>query len=121
MEKLRFSNGQFQPKGFFAQIKDQWENMRCMPLMEYQTGQDDFMVSNLKLTSVGIEFEIDMSIMFDPKLSFSGNVIRPYANRNDIFLVPFDPFFTNLDTYLQQVDQEITEGFLLPNNLYFDN
>ena len=33
------------------------------------------------------------------------------------FVLPFDRYFDNLDTYLQQIDQEITDGFLVPNNL----
>ena len=60
----------------------------------------------------GIEIQADFCL----PTHFSGEVIE-LDNGN--FVLPFDPEnFDDIDHYLQQCGDEITEGYLLPNNLF---
>lgn len=60
----------------------------------------------------GIEIQADFCL----PTHFSGDVIE-LANGN--FVVPFEPeYFDNIDTYFEKCSDEITEGYLLPNNLF---
>ena len=106
------------PKSFYESLKNQWDSMQCLPLSEYELNIDgEFMVVHFDFTNQGITFTVDLTGMFEPKIHFSGEVCKPYANRDDIFMLPFDPDFDKLDHYLRQIDQEIIEGFLIPNDL----
>ena len=107
-------------------MSGQWDNMitrGVMPLMEYQTGEDDYLIVNIELhhnkRCMWFEFNID-PVQAD-KVWFSGDV-KPYNRNkkvNSWFKLYVDPCFDSLDCYLQQIDQEIVEGYLLPNDLYY--
>jgi hypothetical protein len=114
----RFYNGRYQSKQYADRMRDQWDGMRAIPVLEYELNNGDFLTVNLEYTAAGIEFGIDTRDFFEPKIAFSGEIVCPYPLNRDRFLLPFDPFFDSLDRYLQQIDGEIVEGFLLPNDLY---
>ncbi|WGH49728.1 hypothetical protein [Alishewanella phage vB_AspM_Slickus01] len=123
MSKLRFSNGRFMKSSFHKAIKDQWESMidrNILPLFEFQIGDDSYLMVNLEFSDQGIEFSFDIRDFFEPKICFGGDVILPYANRKDVWMLPFDPYFDNVDRYIEQIHSEITEGFLCPNDLMFE-
>ena len=62
----------------------------------------------------GIEIQAD----FEKPTHFSDDVI---ILDNGNFVLPFEPeYFDHIDHYLQECSQEISEGYLLPNNLYCD-
>lgn len=50
----------------------------------------------------------------DLPVYFGGEVKR----YNGDYIVPFCVFTDKFDSYLQIIDGNITEGFILPNNLY---
>ena len=59
---------------------------------------------------------IEIQAYFSEPTHFSGEVIE-LDNGN--FVVPFEPeYFDNIDAYFEKCSDEITEGYLLPNNLY---
>ena len=102
---------------------EQWDNMitrGVMPLMEYQTGECDYLRVNIELPHnkrcMWFEFNIDTDQA--RKAWFSGDVKRVKGSSH-LFKVYVDPCFNDLDCYLQQIDQEIVEGYLLPNDLYY--
>ena len=105
---------------------EQWNNMLTrgiMPIMEYQTGECDYLIVNIELhhnkRCMWFEFNID-PVQAD-KVYFSDDV-KPYnRNRkiNHLFKIYVDPCFNDIDAYLQQINDEIVEGYLLPNDLYY--
>ena len=103
-------------------IKQQWDQMLgrgIMPLIEYQIRENDWLTCDIELTEKGIVFSFDEREATDPKFFFSGDVMQLHPENYGRYLLPFDEYFDDLDHYLQQIDQEMTEGFLLPNDLYY--
>lgn len=100
-------------KILFKQWQTMLENGR-MPLMEYELNNGDYLLVNIEFHlskgKGGFRYSFDDNGL---PVWFSGNVKKLGYK----FILPFDKYFDNLDTYLQQIDQEITEGFLIPNNL----
>lgn len=101
-------------------IRQQWGKMinsGRLPIMEYQIGEEDYLQVDLALVDDGsaILFSFDRYPFPTADVWFSGDVI-PVLNN---FQITVDEFTDDLDIYLQQIDQEITEGFLLPNGLYY--
>tara|TARA_R110000765_G_scaffold418483_1_gene521979 strand:+ start:685 stop:1029 length:345 start_codon:yes stop_codon:yes gene_type:complete len=82
-------------------------------VFEYAMIDDEYLLVELQVTEKGIEF----SACFDEETSFDGEIVTIHSNR---YLLPFDFEYDNggLDGYLQMIDSNITEGYLLPNNLY---
>ena len=101
-------------------IACQWEKMIAsgrLPIMEYQIGEDDFLQVDLALVDEGsaILFSFDRYPFPTADVWFSGDVV-PVLNN---FQITIDEFTDSLDLYLQQIDQEMMEGFILPNGLYY--
>ena len=101
-------------------IAYQWNKMIAsglIPVIEYQIGEDDFLQVDVSLVDNGsaILFSFDRRPFPTADVWFSGDVIRVLDN----FQIVIDEYTDDLDLYLQQVDQEMTEGFLLPNGLYY--
>ena len=96
-------------------IRTEWGNMRCFPVIEYQTGKYDWLVVYIQLSDDNqeIEFSFDSD---NKKTWFSGDVITINENR---YKITVDPYMS-LDEHIQLIDQEMTEGYLLPNGLYCD-
>ena len=101
-------------------IACQWEKMIAsgrLPIMEYQIGEDDFLQVDLALVDDGaaILFSFDRYPFPTADVWFSGDVV-PVLNN---YQITIDEYSDRLDLYLQQIDQEILEGFILPNGLYY--
>ena len=81
-----------------------------MPLFEYELNNGDFLEVKITICDRGVWF------IFDNELEtfFSGDIRKDGKE----FLLPFDLYFDNLDHYLQQIDMEMTEGYIIPNNLF---
>ena len=100
-------------------IAYQWEKMiksGRLPIMEYQIG-DDYLIVDIELVDDGaaIIFSFDRYPFPTADVFFSGDVV-PVLNN---FQITIDEFTDDLDIYLQQIDQEMMEGFILPNGLYY--
>lgn len=97
-------------------IKQQFDAMLkrgVMPYMEYQTSADDWVLVTLSYDDKGVTFSFDSD---NKPVSFDGEIVE----YNDCFFcLPYDEYSDDLDYYLQMIDQNITEGFLLPNDLYY--
>ncbi len=95
-------------------IRTEWENMRCFPIFEYQTGENNCLIVELSLSEDNkvIEFSFDSD---NKKTWFSGDVTTINDNR---YRITVDPDMS-LDEHIQLIDQEMTEGYLLPNGLYY--
>lgn len=98
----------------------QWEKMIAsgrIPVMEYQIGEDDYLQVDLALVDNGsaILFSFDRRPFPTADVWFSGDVI-PVLNN---FQIVIDEYTDDLNIYLQQIDQEMLEGFILPNGLYY--
>ena len=101
-------------------IAYQWEKMikgKCVPVLEYQIGEDDYLQVDLALVDDGsaIIFSFDRRPFPTADVWFSGEVIPVLDN----YQITIDEYTDNLDIYLQQIDQEMMEGFILPNGLYY--
>ena len=101
-------------------IACQWEKMikaGRLPIMEYQIGEDDYLIVDLELVDKGsaILFSFDCRPFPTADVWFSGDVV-PVLNN---FQIVIDEYTDDLNIYLQQIDQEILEGFILPNGLYY--
>lgn len=95
---------------------NQWQTMLesgRMPVLEYELLSGDYLLVSIDLhLSKG---KGGFILSFD-----SDNLPTWFCSVKKLgykFVLPFDRYFDNLDTYLQQIDQEITDGFLVPNNL----
>ena len=78
---------------------------------EYRiSGDDDYLLVMIEECAEGFYINAD----FELETWFSGEVIEKPSG----FIVAFDEDFDwSLDEYLQNASQEITEGYLCPNNL----
>lgn len=98
----------------------QWEKMikaGRIPVLEYQIGEDDYLQVDLELVDDGaaIIFSFDRYPFPTADVWFSGDVIPVLDN----YQITIDEYTEKLDIYLQQIDQEMMEGFILPNGLYY--
>jgi hypothetical protein len=102
--------------GTFNQIESDWQRMLSrgrIPCMEYQISADEWLLVNIELTDNGLEFSFDS----DGKNTWFSGDVKPI---NDCrFLLPFEFDRYGLDDYLRQVSDEITGGFLIPNDLHY--
>lgn len=96
-------------------IRTEWEKMRCFPILEYKIGESDYLVVELSLSEDNqeIEFSFDSD---NKKTWFSGDVV---IINDNCYKITVDPYMS-LDEHIQFIDQEMTEGYLLPNGLYCD-
>jgi hypothetical protein len=99
-------------------IKDlhaQWDAMivkGIYPIMEFQTSEDDWVAVDISIHDKGLLFMFDE---YNKDVYFSGEIKK----RGEAYLLTFNQYFDNLDHYLQQINDEITEGYLLPNDLFY--
>lgn len=98
-------------------LYNQWQTMiesRRIPVLEYELNNGDYLLVSVKFVLFrgkgGFRFDFDRGNL----PTFFSSAVKIVK---DTQYLPFDKYFDNLDTYLQQIDQEITEGFLIPNNL----
>ena len=82
-----------------------------IPFLEYELFNDEFLTVEIQATEKGLQFSADFNNLhcfFDGQIVGSGN----------FWLLPYDDCFS-LDEHLQMIDQNITEGYLLANNLLY--
>lgn len=99
-------------------IKQQFEamlNNGIMPLFELEIvnddKEDDYLIVNIEYNHSGILFSFDN---LNLPTHFDGSV-ESFGYKH---LIPFDEYQEeDLDCYLELVMDNMTEGFLLPNNL----
>lgn len=88
-------------------------NNGIIPALEYEMLNGDWLVVDIELTDNGLRFSFDN---MDLSTWFSGDII---GQRDGIyFILPFDDHIDSLDDMLARINDEIIEGFLIPNNLY---
>ncbi len=95
-------------------LKTQFQTMlanNIIPVFEFEMSNDEYLVVNIYLDDKGIGFEFDNDNL---PVSFDGEI----ENEGDTWLLPFDECFEELDHYLQMISENITDGFLIPNDLY---
>ena len=100
-------------------IRTEWENIifrGIIPVIEYQTGENDYLIVELSLSEDNQEIEFSFE-SDNKKTWFSGDVTAINENRYKI-TVDLD---MSLDHHIQLIDQEMTEGYLLPNGIFYDN
>lgn len=93
-------------------IQKQFETMLergIIPVLEYQLNNGDWLTVDIEATETGLQFSAD----FDDKDCFFDGQITGAGN---FWLLPYDDCFS-LDEHLQMIDQNITEGYLMPHNL----
>lgn len=98
-------------------IRTEWEQLISsgrIPVMEYQISENDYLTVDVSLSEDNreIEFSFDSD---NKKTWFSGDVIVINDNR---YKITVDPDMS-LDHHLQAISEEMTEGYLLPNGLYY--
>lgn len=94
-------------------IKKQFNEMldrAIIPCFEYELLEGEYLIVDLQAGEKGIIFEFDDQSL---PVNFDGEI----ENNGDTWLLPYDIYFEDLDHYLQMIDQNISEGFLIPNNL----
>jgi len=96
---------------FIKDIKNEWGNLSCIPVMEFETSNGDYLVVDIVWSDSGLVFDFHEEY----PVSFSGEVFKLCRGR---YLYPFDEYFVGLQHYLEEINQEITEGYLLSNGLF---
>lgn len=95
-------------------IKAQFDRMlenNIIPCFEFELMNGDFLTVDIDYSEDGIVFSLDTEQM---PTYFSGSVKKLEA---DVYIYLFDEYFDSLDYYLQEIHQEVVEGFMLPNNI----
>lgn len=99
-------------------IKDQFNEFLQrggLPLLEYPTKIDGdlyYLLVTIDVTSGGVLFEFDTK---GYPTFFDSSIVEVSEG---CYLVPFDDCFTDLDHYLQQIDEVIRVGFIEANGIY---
>lgn len=96
------------------QLSDQWCNMidrGIIPVIEYPIVGNNYLTVDIMYSPKGLLFELSE----EGETRFSAKVV----GRGSIsYYLPFDQNSDQgLDHYLQEINQEVTEGFLIPNQL----
>ena len=101
-------------------IRNEWEKLissGMIPAIEYQTGENDYLIVDIQLSDDNecFFFSFDKYLLCD--VYFSGNIT---AFSNIYYRYPVDEEM-NIDWHLNAINQEMTEGYLLPNGLFYNN
>ena len=98
-------------------IRTDWEKLissGMIPVIEYRISENDYLIVDIQLSDDNecFFFSFDKDFLCD--VYFSGNVTTFY---NIYYRYPVDEEM-NIDWHLNAINQEMTEGYLLPNGLY---
>lgn len=80
------------------------------------SSDDDYLLVEFRYNENinGLEF----SACFELPTYFSGEVIQPNKENKNCYVIPFDDeYIDDIIHYFEQLNDEITEGYLLPNDL----
>jgi len=94
-------------------ISAQWQamiNAGHIPVIEYKLNNGDWLMADIEYKGDYFLFSFDQ----DNKPCFFDGII---TGDNGFYRYPLDECFESLDHYLQEIHQNIVEGFLIPNNL----
>lgn len=80
------------------------------PYLEYELFNGEFLTVDIQTNDVGLEFSFDADGLH---CFFDGCIQRTGIN---FWVLPYDLDFS-LDQHLELIDQNITEGYILANNL----
>ena len=102
-------------------IKDQFDAMLqrgTMPMFGIDLGNDEYFIVDLGIhtddrcaANSGVTFEFD-----DSKPTYFDGAIKNKGG--GVYILPYDKYVDDLHTYLETIMGNITEGYLIPNNLY---
>jgi hypothetical protein len=98
-------------------ISQEWQAMRergIMSLFEIELKDEEYLLVDLELYTPLEEIRFSFDSMNLPS-HFSGN-IKEY--HDCAFALPITEFDDNLDALLEVIYEEITQGFILPNDLF---
>jgi hypothetical protein len=88
-----------------------------IPCMEYQLPDNEWLVVDMQVMDLQSERKgVVFSLSEDLKPYFSGNVEK--IGRD--YLIPYDADFDCIDDYIAEINIEVIEGLLIPNNLLVD-
>lgn len=96
-------------------IKQDWDAMLSrgiIPCFEYQISENDWLLVGLEFTDEGLEFSFDSD---NKRCAFDGEIIMINDNR---YLLPWD-LDMSLDSHLEMINDNMTEGYLLVNGLCY--
>ena len=104
-------------------ITDQWAAILLrgiIPCFEYELKGDEWLLVDLELIDnkegLFLKFSFDSDGM---RTSFDGDIIK---YNNDFYGIKIDlEYDNNLDILLEHINDNILEGYILPNGLYPDN
>lgn len=104
-------------KEVYEQLKvqaDQFGANGGIMVMEFERditdGSVEWFAVDIEVTEKGIEFSFDQA---GYPTAFDGDII----GSDNFYVLPFDEYFSDLDSYLQCISENITEGYLLSNNI----
>lgn len=110
----------------YSELAEQFENMRKMPLFEIAMVNNEYLLVDLSIkyrtSKTGSQYPVGINFSFDQcpiapyntlPVFFDGKI----TGKNGNYLYPFDDCFS-LDAHLCAILDNITEGFLIPNNLF---
>ena len=83
-----------------------------IPVIEIEIPDGDFVTVTITADDLGMHFDFDQ---MDLSTHFSG-IIEDY---NSTYMLPWDEDYS-LDAHINNVYEEVLEGFIIPNNLYTD-
>lgn len=110
----------------YSKLAEQFETMHKMPLFEIAMIDNEYLLVDLaikyKTSKTGSQYPAGICFSFDQR-----QPVAPYNNlpvffdgkitgKNGNYFYPFDDCFS-LDGHLCAILDNITEGFLIPNNL----
>lgn len=96
-------------------IKDQYNAMLdrgIIAVFEFSIVSDEYLLVELDISDQGILFSFDSD---NKRVAFDGEIVTIDDNH---YCLPFDKYNESLDSYLEVIHENITEGYLIPNNLY---
>lgn len=100
----------------FDVINQQWNTMLSsgtMPCFEFELKDNEYLLVELELNETNKEIIFSFDSM-NLKTWFSGNVKQYHDCK---FAIAIDEYTISLDALLELVYEEITEGFIIPNDL----
>ena len=83
-----------------------------MPCFEFELPGEEYLLVNISLHGKGVAFSFDTD---GKQVWFDGDIIELATGS---YVMPYDECFEHLDTYLQAISENISEGYLMPNDLF---
>ncbi|MFY7886709.1 MAG: hypothetical protein ACOVOV_17895 [Dolichospermum sp.] len=103
-------------KEVYNQLKAQADRFGAnggIMVMEFErdyNGSVEWFAVDIEVTEKGVEFSFDQD---GYPTTFDGDIV----GSDNFYCLPFDEYFSDLDSYLQRISENITEGYLLSNNI----